>query len=218
MDLSFFLIPLYALQSEVYREMRVVLATSNGGKVKEIKRFLSGYDIIPYTDLIEKLDIVEDGATFQENANIKSERVYRELSKIGLADSIVMSDDSGISIDALDGRPGIYSARFAGEGASDRDNLQKAVEELQKLGVESSPAHYTASISITSSDGTESVHGWMYGEVSTEIRGSNGFGYDPIFTPKGFSKTVGELSIDEKEKISHRVKALQLAKVLLSRR
>jgi len=198
--------------------MRVVLATSNSGKVREIKRFLTQFEIVPYTDLIDKIEIIEDGDSFQENAKIKSETIDRVLKDRGFSDYIVLSDDSGISIDALDGRPGIFSARFAGESASDKDNLEKVISELKKAGVDRSPAHYTAAISITKDGETESVHGWMYGEVISEAKGENGFGYDPIFIPKGYKESVGTLSANDKEKISHRTKALSLAKILLERR
>ena len=126
---------------------------------------------------------------------------------------VVLADDSGISVDALNGEPGIYSARYAGEGASDKENLYKLIEELQKRGLKSSPAHYTAAMALVSRHGEQTVHGWMYGEVITTPRGENGFGYDPIFIPEGYDKTLGELQSDVKKELSHRSKALRLAKI-----
>ena len=191
--------------------MKLVLATGNKGKVREIKEYCDEYEVIPYTELIEPFEIVEDGSTFKENAIIKAQAVYDAL---GRDDVIVLADDSGISVDALGGEPGIYSARYAGEGASDKDNLYKLVEELKKRDQKSSPAHYTAAMALVSKYGVQTVHGWMYGEVITTPRGDNGFGYDPIFIPEGYDKTLGELQSDVKKELSHRSKALRLAKIV----
>ena len=191
--------------------MKLVLATGNKGKVREIKEYCDTYEVIPYTELIEPFEIVEDGSTFKENAVIKAQAVYDAL---GRDDVIVLADDSGISVDALGGEPGIYSARYAGEGASDKDNLFKLVEELKKKGLESSPAHYTAAMALVSRNGVQTVHGWMYGDVIATPRGENGFGYDPIFIPEGYKKTLGELESEVKKELSHRSKALRLAKIV----
>ncbi|MDQ1329602.1 MAG: XTP/dITP diphosphohydrolase, partial [Candidatus Poribacteria bacterium] len=104
--------------------MRIVLATSNKGKVREIKELLHDREIFPYTDLIQGFEIIEDGDAFKENALIKARAVYKAL---GDKEAIVVADDSGISVDALEGAPGIYSARYAGEGCTDKDNLNKLV-------------------------------------------------------------------------------------------
>ena len=188
------------------------MATGNKGKVREIKEYYEGYEVIPYTELIEPFEIVEDGVTFKENAVLKAQAVFDVLKR---DDVVVLADDSGISVDALNGEPGIFSARYAGEGASDKDNLFKLVEELQKKGLEHSKAHYTAAMAIVSKKGVQTVHGWMYGKVIAKPRGENGFGYDPIFIPEGFANTLGELEGDVKRKLSHRSKALQLAKVVI---
>jgi len=192
--------------------MKIVLATSNKGKVREIKELFHDREIFPYSDLIEAFEIVEDGDTFKENALIKARAVYDAL---GDAEAVVIADDSGISVDVLGGAPGIYSARYAGEGCSDRDNLNKVVESVKNGGFESSSAHYTAAIAIVSKEGESCVHGWMYGDVSVYPRGENGFGYDPIFTPSGYTKTLGELDSEVKVGLSHRSKALNLAKILI---
>ncbi len=192
--------------------MRIILATSNKGKVREIKELLHDREVYPYTDLIEGFEIIEDGETFKENALIKARAVYHALGDI---DAIVIADDSGISVDALEGAPGIYSARYGGEGASDRDNLLKLVELLKEKALETSPAHYTAAIAIVSREGESCVHGWMHGDVITELRGENGFGYDPIFIPSGYDQTLGELPNDVKKGLSHRSKGLELAKILI---
>lgn len=192
--------------------MKVVLATSNKGKVREIIELLEEPEVFPYTALIEGFEIIEDGETFKENALIKARAVYAAL---GDEEAIVMADDSGISVDGLGGEPGIYSARYGGEGSSDKDNLNKVVAELKVKGLESSKAHYTAAIAIVSKEGERCVHGWMHGEVIITPRGENGFGYDPIFIPEGFDKTLGELESRVKVDLSHRSKALELAKILI---
>lgn len=192
--------------------MKIVLATSNKGKVREIKELLHDRDVFAYTDLIEPFEIVEDGETFKENALIKARAVYAAL---GDPEAIVIADDSGISVDVLDGAPGIYSARYGGENATDKDNMYKLIEAVKAKRVDSSQAHYTAAIAIASREGESCVHGWMYGDVITQSRGENGFGYDPIFVPDGFQHTLGELPSDVKVGLSHRSKALNLAKILI---
>jgi XTP/dITP diphosphohydrolase len=192
--------------------MKLVLATSNQGKVREIKALCSEFEVAAYTELIEGFEIVEDGATFKENALIKARAVYEAL---GDAEAIVLSDDSGISVDAMEGAPGIYSARYAGEGANDRENLYALVDAMKARGFEDSPAHYTAAIAIVSKEGEQTVHGWMHGTAITEPRGDKGFGYDPMFIPAGYDMTLGELDADVKSQLSHRSKALALAKIVL---
>lgn len=193
--------------------MKLVLATSNQGKIREIKALCETFDVVAFSDLIELGEIVEDGATFAENAMIKARTVYEAL---GDPDALVLSDDSGISVAALDNAPGIYSARYAGKGASDKDNLRKLVEALKAKGLSESPAFYTAAISIVCKEGEYTVHGWMHGKVIDTPRGDGGFGYDPMFIPEGYALTLGELDPEIKKSLSHRSKALSLAKVVLS--
>ena len=192
--------------------MKLVLATSNKGKVKEIQSLWSEYDVIPYSELINEFEIIEDGDTFKENALIKAKAVFNALNDDSLT---VIADDSGISVDILDGQPGIYSARYAGEDATDKENLYKLIEAIQSKKVTSSPAHYTAAIAIATKDSEQVVHGWMYGTAYTKALGDGGFGYDPMFIPDGYQKTLGELSEDLKKALSHRAKALKLAKIIL---
>jgi XTP/dITP diphosphohydrolase len=192
--------------------MKLVLATSNKGKIKEIKQMCDNYEVVAYSDLIDEFEIVEDADTFKDNALIKARAVYKALAD---DKAVVIADDSGISIDILDGAPGIYSARFAGEGASDKDNLNKVVQALHVRSIKSSKAHYTAAIAIVSKEQELTVHGWMYGEVIDTPRGDKGFGYDPIFIPDGYDKTLGELDDSVKKELSHRSQALKLVKLLL---
>lgn len=197
-----------------YKEqnLKLVLATSNKGKVREIKALCKEYEVIPYTELIDEFEIIEDGHTFKDNALIKARAVFKALDDESV---VVLADDSGISVDLLDGEPGIYSARYAGVDASDKDNLNKLVASIKAKGLESSPAHYTAAIAIVTKNSEYCVHGWMYGDAMSYTSGNGGFGYDPMFIPSGYDKTLGEIDDEIKKKLSHRSKALSLAKTIL---
>jgi XTP/dITP diphosphohydrolase len=192
--------------------VRLILATSNKGKVREIKALCEDFEVIAYSEIIDEFEIIEDGADFKENALIKARAVFKALNE---DDIVVIADDSGISIDVLDGKPGIYSARYAGESATDKDNLYKVIDEIKAKKVESSPAHYTAAIAIVTKNSEYVVHGWMYGEAIAKVVGDGGFGYDPMFIPLGYDKTLGELDDEVKKSLSHRAKALSLAKIIL---
>ncbi len=192
--------------------MQLVLASGNKGKLREFQAMTDG-EIVPFGELMEPFEIVEDGDTFAANALIKARTIYAKLGR----GHVVISDDSGISVPVLGGEPGIYSARYAGEGASDRDNLYKLIDTLANRDIERTPAYYTAAIAIVSEQGEYVVHGWMHGDVIPEARGDKGFGYDPMFIPEGFEQTLGELDNDIKEGISHRAKALALAKPIIER-
>ena len=190
--------------------MKIVLATKNRGKLKEFNQMCKD-EVIPFSDILGDMEIIEDGKSFKENALIKARVMFEKLGD----GYIVISDDSGISVPLLGNEPNIYSARYAGENASDRDNLNKLVDKLKAKGVKKTPAYYTASIAIVSQYGEYSVHGWMYGDVIDTPRGDKGFGYDPIFIPNGYDKTLGELDDSIKKSISHRSKALKLAKPII---
>jgi XTP/dITP diphosphohydrolase len=190
--------------------MKIVLATSNKGKLKEFNQMCRD-KVIAFGELLGDIDIVEDADTFKGNALIKARTIYDKLGE----EYIVVSDDSGISVPLLGNEPNIYSARYAGEGASDRDNLLKLIENIKAKGVKRTEAYYTASIAIVSKYGEYTVHGWMHGEVIVEPKGDRGFGYDPIFVPCGYELTLGELESKIKRDISHRAKALVLAKPII---
>lgn len=190
--------------------MKIVLATGNKGKLREFKQMCE-YEVVPFSDLLSDVEIVEDGDTFAENALIKARTIYQKLGE----GYLVIADDSGISLPILNGAPGIYSARYAGEGATDKENLHKLLETVKEKGLQSTPAYYTAAIAIVSKYGEYVVHGWMHGEVLNELRGDKGFGYDPMFVPKGYRQTLGELDDEVKSRISHRAQALALAKPII---
>ena len=191
--------------------MKIVLATGNKGKLREFKN-MCDTEVIAFSDLLGEMEIVEDADTFKGNALIKARTIYDKLED---KNAIVISDDSGISVPLLGGIPGIYSARYAGEGASDKENLYKLVDAVKEQGVEKTPAYYTAAIAIVSKFGEYVVHGWMHGDVLSSTRGEKGFGYDPMFVPTGYEKTLGELEDEVKKAISHRGKALELAKPII---
>lgn len=197
--------------------MKILLATSNSGKVKEIKEFFKDYEIYAFGDILEPFEIEENGVTFQENAIIKANAVFQKLKEKGLEDDfITLSDDSGISIEALDWRPGVFSARYSDDGTlTNRDeigalNRKKVIRELHKLNLTESYAFYTACMAIASKFGSFSAHGFMHGKVIDTERGDHGFGYDYMFIPDGFTKTTSELDPSIKAQISHRIHALEL--------
>ena len=195
--------------------MKIVLATGNRGKVREFQQMCQD-EVVPFSDLLGEMEIVEDGESFAQNALIKARTIYEKLQQHSPQSSyLVISDDSGISLPLLDGAPGIYSARYAGEQASDKENLYKLIDALKAKGVKHTPAYYTAAIAIVSPYGEYVVHGWMHGEVIDEAKGEKGFGYDPMFIPEGFEQTLGELDEDIKSELSHRSKALALAKPII---
>lgn len=201
--------------------MRLILATSNQDKIKEIRQIYAsfsqdfGVEILSWDTLITPFEITEDGTSFQENALLKSKAVFDALKKQGILQvkDIVLSDDSGICVARLGGKPGIHSARYSGGNA--QENLHLLASQIATLEGRISKAHYCACIGISSYVGDYSAHGFMYGQVIAECRGENGFGYDPIFIPNGFDKTLAELSSEEKNSISHRRIALENARYSL---
>ena len=168
-------------------------------------------EVVAFSEILGQIEIDEDQDSFKGNAIKKAKTIYDLLMQKGLADVIVISDDSGITVPALNNEPGIYSARYAGLNASDKDNNKKLIENLNAKNLEKTPAFYTACIAIVYNGETYTVHGWMHGNVINKELGEGGFGYDPMFIPNGFDKTLGELGYDAKKEFSHRTKALNLA-------
>jgi XTP/dITP diphosphohydrolase len=181
--------------------MKLIIASNNKHKIYEIKKMLGEKfeEILSIREAGIEHETVEDGSTFMENA-IKKAREIAEIS--GFA---ALADDSGISAHALDGAPGIYSARFS--GGSDEDNNNLLLEKLKDK--EDKGAHYTCAMALVYPDGRlVSAEGYMYGTITEQRRGERGFGYDPIFIPEGDVRTVAEMTDEEKNAISHRGKAL----------
>jgi len=196
--------------------MKILLATSNADKVKEIKEFFAEYEIYALGEVLDPFEIDECGTSFKQNALIKVRAVHEALKSENLqSEFFVLSDDSGICVDALGGAPGIFSARFSGSGATDASNREKLARKLRALSLDSSPAHYTAAIALKCDLGEFCTHGFMHGTAITQQRGQNGFGYDFMFIPRGFDRTIGELPAAVKFEISHRTKGLALMRILL---
>jgi len=192
--------------------MKIVLATSNRGKIREFKEYLKDFEVCSFGEIMDEFEIEEYGETFKENALIKARAVFDRLKD---KDMVVLSDDSGISVPLLNNKPGIYSARYAGLPSNAKKNLELLVKNIKDKNTQKTPAYYTACIAIVAKQGEFSVHGWMYGDAVTVPKGENGFGYDPIFIPEGFDKTLGELDDEVKKRFSHRARALNLAKIVL---
>ena len=193
--------------------IKLLIATTNPGKIKEITSLLEGlpYQVIGLGDLPDSYEVVEEtGKTFTENAIIKSEYYFAQTGILSLA------DDSGLEVDALNGAPGIYSARFAGEHATDEERVLKILQELHALPHENRGAQFVCSLAITGfEDGTKTFEGVARGIIAQAPRGENGFGYDPIFEDINSGKTFAELNRTEKSLSSHRGKSLMLAREFL---
>lgn len=181
----------------------IVLATNNPNKVKEFEKLLkdSPVQIKCLRDFGPLPEAVEDGDTFDENAYKKSSHYARVLGLPCLA------DDSGLVVDALDGRPGVYSARYAGENATDRKNCDKLLGEME--GQKNRDAHFVCVLSLATPAGPALTwEGRCDGKITTERRGESGFGYDPVFLYPEFGKTFAEIPMDKKSKVSHRGRAM----------
>ncbi len=193
--------------------MKIIIASGNLGKIKEFKALMPNDEVVPFKEVVGDMDIIENGDTFAANAIIKVKAIYEKLEDA--SDVIVISDDSGISVPVLNNEPNIYSARYAGVGATDKQNNEKLILKLKKQNLKKTPAFYTACIAIMYKEEVYTVHGWMYGDVIEKEVGEGGFGYDPMFIPEGFNKTLGELDFKIKKEFSHRSRALKLAKKVL---
>ncbi|MBV5191853.1 XTP/dITP diphosphatase [Staphylococcus chromogenes] len=179
----------------------IVIASSNKGKINDFKVIFSEYNVIGINELIEDFDVEETGVTFEENARLKSEAAAKALNKT------VIADDSGLEVDPLEGAPGVYSARYAGEAKDDQANIEKLLQELEDKTDRS--ARFVCVISMTTVDGkTETFRGTVNGEITLARIGENGFGYDPIFYVPDKNKTMAQLTAEEKSEISHRRKAI----------
>lgn len=186
--------------------MEVVVATRNTRKLEEIKRIAAGW-VLSLHSLAEFPgcpEVEEDGVTFEVNASKKAVFVARWSQKPALA------DDSGLEVDALGGAPGVRSARYAGPDADDRKNVEKLLEAMRPVAARQRGARFVCCVALASPDGVARTFlGEVRGRIGTESRGTNGFGYDPIFYPEGHDRTFAEMSDAEKDAISHRAKAVR---------
>ncbi len=195
--------------------MKLILATNNAHKMREIFEIL-GAEYPDMTTLKQaglEIDVVEDGDTFQANAIKKAEEV---LKASGYA--AALADDSGLIVDALDGAPGVFSARYAGEGHNDADNNEKLMRDMEGVPREQRTCRFASAVALAR-EGRETICtlGTVEGILLTEPRGSNGFGYDPYFFYPPFGKSFAELSAEEKNSVSHRKRALEALQELLRR-
>jgi len=184
----------------------IIIATHNKGKAKEFKSLFKeyGYGVKTLHDYPEIGEVPETGDTFEENALQKASAISEEL------DTIVLADDSGLEVTALNGKPGIYSARFAGEHGNDQKNNEKLLKELENVKEENRTANFHCSLALVG-PGKEPlfVEGNIEGRILFGPQGENGFGYDPLFYIPSLKKSMAELSNEEKNQISHRAKAIE---------
>lgn len=191
----------------------VVLATDNPGKAREVRTILAGLPLRLETpaELGIRAKVRETGQTFEENAVLKA------LTYAVLAGRPAIADDSGLEVPALGGAPGIHSARYAGEGASDRDRIEKLLRELAKAGTADRRAVFRCVAALATPDGRVWTRtGELWGEIAPEPRGEGGFGYDPVFLVPELGRTLAELSVEEKNALSHRGRAFRALAGLLA--
>lgn len=183
----------------------LVIASNNKGKINEFKVIFPEYNVIGISELIEDFDVEETGETFEENAKLKSEAAARALNKR------VIADDSGLEVFALNGEPGVYSARYAGEGKDDDANIDKLLENLDNEL--DRRARFVCLVSMSApGEETQLFEGIIEGEITLNKIGENGFGYDPIFYVDEKNKTMAQISPEDKNEISHRAKAIEKLK------
>ena len=186
---------------------KVIAASRNKHKIQEIEKITEqfGFSIISRDDAqIPPVEVIEDGDTFQENSYIKAKAI------LDIAQQPTIADDSGLVVDYLDGAPGVYSARFAGEDADDEKNLDKLIEMMEGVPYEKRTAAFVCCITFLFPEGKKIVaEGRCEGHIVEKRRGNNGFGYDPVFVPLGYDRTFGELDEEIKNNISHRAQALK---------
>lgn len=200
---------------------KLIVASNNAHKIEEIKDILSDFNL-NVTSLKDEgidIDVVEDGTTFLENSYKKADAIAQYLKGRDEEDFMVMADDSGIVVDYLNGEPGVYSARYAGEHGNDAKNNEKLLNKLKGVPFENRTARFVCAIVLITSNGEViKVEGKTEGYVTEEIRGKENFGYDPLFYVEDFQKTFAEMTSDEKNSISHRGRALKELKEEMKRR
>ncbi|MGB5267958.1 MAG: RdgB/HAM1 family non-canonical purine NTP pyrophosphatase [Polyangiales bacterium] len=196
--------------------MRILVATMNEGKLREYERLLAdvpGIELETMASLPEPVDVVEDRDTFAGNA-------LKKATEIAAASGVAcLADDSGLEVDALGGRPGVYSARYAGEGATDTENNAKLLDELFGTAEQERTARFQCAIALVDGDGRTlaAADGACEGRIGRAPKGAHGFGYDPLFIPDGYDQTMAELGPETKNEISHRAKAAAKLVPLLQR-
>lgn len=194
--------------------MRLVLATKNEGKVRELQEMLksSKFEVVSLAEYPELPDVEEDGDTFEANAVKKAREIAAATGEL------TMADDSGLEVDYLNGAPGVHSARFAGEHGNNKANNEKLLKLLEGVPWEKRTARFRCVVAVATPDGkVETAEGTCEGIITTELRGREGFGYDPLFYFPKYEKTFAELDSDIKNSVSHRGRALHKAREFLAR-
>lgn len=197
---------------------KLIIASNNEGKIKEIKRVLNdiNVEVLSLKDIGLDIDVEEDGLTFEDNAKKKSVEIYKELIKRDQGNFIVMSDDSGLEVDYLKGEPGVFSARYAGEHGNDKKNNEKLLLNLNGIDYKDRSARFVCQLAIVNDKNEyRSVKGTVDGYILEAEKGDGGFGYDPLFFYEPLNKSFGELTMEEKNKISHRGVALQKVRKII---
>ena len=184
--------------------MKIIAATKNKNKLREFGEILSGFEIISQEEAGIDIDVEETGTTFEENSRLKAEAIFNAT---GIA---AIADDSGLCVDALGGEPGVYSARYGGEGLDDEGRVQLLLKNMKDIPDEKRTARFVCVITMVNNDGVITARGECEGVINHAPKGENGFGYDPVFYMKEYGKTTAEMSPDEKNAVSHRGKALKI--------
>lgn len=194
----------------------IVLATGNKDKAREIKAMLDHkFDVKTMKEMGIDVEIIEDGETFEDNALIKVRTIKPFVTD---PEMIIMGDDSGLSVDALNGAPGIYSARYAGEDVTYRDNNEKLLDAMKAVPEEKRGAEFVSVIAMVLPNGEElTVRGTVRGKIAFDFMGDEGFGYDPLFIVEETGKSYAEMAPEEKNQISHRARAVERVKQILQK-
>lgn len=192
--------------------MKIIAATKNKNKLREFGEILNGFEIISQEDAGIDIDVEETGTTFEENSMLKAKAIFDATGITAIA------DDSGLCVDALGGEPGVYSARYGGEGYDDSGRVQLLLKNMQNVPDDKRTARFVCAITLVGADGVITARGECEGKIHYEPKGENGFGYDPVFFVEKYGKTMAEVSPEEKNAISHRGKALKIfARKLLNK-
>ncbi len=184
--------------------MKIIAATKNKNKLREFGEILKGFEVVSQEEAGVDIDVEETGTTFEENSLLKAKTIFEAT---GIA---AIADDSGLCVDALGGAPGIYSARYGGEGYDDKGRVELLLKNMENVPDSERSARFVCAITLVSQEGIITARGECEGKIDYAPRGENGFGYDPVFFVEKFGKTMAEISPEEKNEISHRGKALRI--------
>lgn len=184
--------------------MKIIAATKNKNKLREFGEILKGFEILSQEEAGIDIDVEETGTTFEENSLLKAKAIY-DMTGIP-----AIADDSGLCVDALDGAPGVYSARYGGEGYDDKGRVTLLLENMKNVPDDKRSARFVCAITLVDENGILTARGECEGKIDYAPRGTNGFGYDPVFFVEKFGKTMAEITPEQKNEISHRGKALKI--------